>query len=328
MNYRKPITILLLFAFFAFGLFTYSKVSKETVPTNDYNEIKNRYAVFDVSIPQKLEFASEEVPLNIYYVNEQLDRELLINTYWQSNALLFFKRANRWFPTIEKILAKNNVPLDFKYLAIIESGLLNVSSPAGAKGYWQFMKKTGQQFNLEINDYVDERLSIERSTEAACSYLKSSYRVFGSWTLAAASYNMGTAGLSSKLEKQLASNYYDLDLNAETERYVFRILAIKCIFENPRNYGFILRQCDLYPELETKEIIVDSSISNLAQFTQQYKVSYRLFKELNPWLIGNSLPNPTSKPYTIKLPETTLLQYSTMKQNMSSEIGIFGNKKQ
>lgn len=328
MNINKTSLFILLLSFFAIGFFTYSKVSSETVPTNDYNEIKNRYAVFDVSIPQNLEFAKEEVPLNIYYVNEQLDRELLINTYWQSNALLFFKRANRWFPTIEKILAKNNVPLDFKYLAIIESGLLNVSSPAGAKGYWQFMKKTGQQFNLEINDFVDERLSIEKSTEAACNYLKSSYRVFGSWTLAAASYNMGTAGLSAKLEKQLASNYYDLDLNSETERYVFRILALKCIFENPRNYGFILRQCDLYPELETKEITIDSSISNLALFAQQNKVSYRLFKELNPWLIGNTLPNPTSKSYTIKLPENKLLNYSSLKQTMSTEIGVFGNKKQ
>jgi membrane-bound lytic murein transglycosylase D len=308
-------------------LFIQSKTSNGTTPTDDYNQLKSRYGIFTPTIPEKLLFANEEVPIKTYFVYEQLDRELLVNTFWQSTAMLYFKRANRWFPTIELILKKNNIPEDFKYLAVIESGLVNATSPAGARGYWQFMKKTGQGYGLQVDEKIDERLDIEKSTQAACDYLKDAYKSLGSWTLAAASYNMGMAGVQGKLKSQMVNSYYDLDLSSETERYVFRILAIKILFENPKAYGFILRECDLYPPLTTQTLEIDSSINDIAQFTVDNKVSYRLFKELNPWLTGNSLPNPTKKVYKIYLPSENLLDYPNLKKSMSKEIGIFGDKK-
>jgi membrane-bound lytic murein transglycosylase D len=229
----------------AFGLvswvgFLAAAVLLFTRGTRDENEDKqyvqafqNSYGIYAVPIPVGISFAGEKPPLADPDVIERLDREIHVNTYWQSNSLLMFKRANRFFPVIEPILKANGVPDDFKYLALIESGLTNVVSPAGAVGFWQIMKGTGLDYGLEINNEVDERYHLEKATEAACKYLLDAKEKFGSWTLAAASYNMGMNGLEKQLERQKATNYYNILLNAETARYVFRILAVKAILENP-----------------------------------------------------------------------------------------------
>lgn len=266
--------------------------------------ITEKYRIFSLPIPEKLDFAGEVVPLNQPDVREKLDRELLINTYWHSNSLLSIKRAHRWFPVIEPILAENNIPEDFKYLALIESGFVNVVSPAGATGFWQFIDETGKSYGLEINDQVDERYNVEKSTLAACHYLQDAYDQYGSWTLAAASYNMGIGGPRKQIERQKQNSYYDLMLNDETSRYVFRILAMKEIINHADQYGFVIRPADLYEPLQFKVVTVDSTISNIADFAIGFGVTYKNLKLHNPWLRDNILRNKDKKSYEIKIPIT------------------------
>lgn len=271
------------------------------VEYQDY--INQQYQVFAMPLPKNLTFAGEVVPLDDLFVREKLDREILVNTYWHSNTFLFQKRANRWFPLIEKILEKNNMPSDLKYLALIESGLDNVRSPAGAAGFWQFMKETGKGYNLEINEYVDERYNLEKATEAACKYLKIAYNQFGSWSLAAASYNMGKGGLNNQLKKQEVNSYYDLHLNKETSRYVYRILAAKLILSNSENFGFNIRNSELYQPYRTYTISVDSSISSLPKFAISNGTNYATLRALNPWIKSLELPNFNNKLYKFKFPK-------------------------
>ena len=211
--------------------------------------IMNDYRVYAPVIHDTMSFAGERVPLDIYYVREALDNELIINMYRQSSTVLYFKRANRFFPVIEPILQRNGIPDDFKYLCVIESGLTNATSPAKAQGYWQFLASTGTTYGLEVNDEIDMRNNLEASTEAACKYIKSLYARFHSWSAAAAAYNCGEGGLDRRMRQQGTENYYDTRLNAETSRYVYRILAMKLIMQNPRQYGYHLRRCDLYPPI-------------------------------------------------------------------------------
>lgn len=278
--------------------------------TRDENEDKqymqafqNSYGIYAVPIPEHASFAGEKPPLTDPEVLERLDREMLVNTYWQSSTLLLIKRANRFFPVIEPILKKNGVPDDFKYLALIESGLTNVVSPAGAAGFWQFLKESGKEFGLEVNDEVDERYHVEKATQAACNYLVAAKAKFGSWTLAAASYNMGLSGLEKQLERQGATNYYDILLNVETSRYIFRIMAVKIILENPTMYGFHFREKDLYEPLETQTIDIDSTVVDFALFAARYGISYKTLKFYNPWLRQNYLKNEEGKTYVIDLPK-------------------------
>ena len=263
----------------------------------------NNYAVYAIPMPQNITLAGEKIPTSDPDVYERLDRELHVNTYWQSNTLLTFKLANEYFPIIEPILEKHGVPDDFKYLAVIESGLRNVVSPAGAAGFWQFMKATGKEFGLEINGEVDERYHLEKATEAACIYLISAKEKFGTWTLAAASYNMGMAGLDKQLNRQKANSYYDLLLNLETSRYVLRIIALKQIMENPKLYGFNFTDSDLYNLEKTKVLSVDSTVSNFADFAKLNHISYKTLKYHNPWLRQNYLKNVAHKTYEIRVPE-------------------------
>ncbi|MEM6698991.1 MAG: lytic transglycosylase domain-containing protein [Bacteroidota bacterium] len=275
-------------------------------PNISYREYFNQnYKIFSLSEPEELIFAEEEVPLHIIDVREKLDQELLVNTYWQSQTLLFHKRANRWFPVIEPILKENGVPDDFKYLAVIESGLKDVVSPAGATGFWQFLRNTGRDYGLEINNEVDERYHVEKATHAACLYLKEAYEKYGTWSMAAASYNMGISGLDKQVERQGVSNYYDLLLNPETGRYMYRILAIKEILSKPAQYGFHFRPQDLYPPYETKVVKIDSGVDDFAVFAQENGINYKILKILNPWLRDKFLSNPSNKEYEIKLPSDT-----------------------
>ena len=262
------------------------------------------YKVYALKLPSNLDFSGEAVPLDQPDIRERLDKELLVNTYWQSNMMLLLKRANKYFPTIEPILEEEGVPDDFKYLAVIESALENVRSPKGAKGFWQIMPGTAKEYGLEVNSNVDERYHIEKSTRVACAYLKKAKQRFGSWTLAAASYNRGMYATDRLLSKQLSENYYDLLLNSETSRYVFRILAIKEIMSNPRAYGFIFDAEDLYQPILVRKIGLDTAIGNIAQFAKEQSINYKILKIHNPWLIQNHLNNRSRKYYEISIPES------------------------
>ena len=252
--------------------------------------------------PTAVDFSSEPAPLKISDVRERLERELLINANLDATTLLIIRRANRAFPIIEPILQKYGVPDDFKYLAVIESGLVNATSPAGAKGVWQFMPDTAKEQGMEVNEYVDERYNLEKSTEAACKYLLAAREKFGSWTLAAASYNGGMTGVGKRIAEQKVSNYYDLGLTDETSRYVFRILALKEIMKNPAVFGFSIYESDLYSPIPSKKIEVDSTISDLADFAKTQGINYKILKIHNPWLRDKKLLNLVKKKYEIEIP--------------------------
>ena len=252
--------------------------------------------------PTTTDFAGETTPLHVVDVRERLDRELLINANLHSTTTLILKRANRAFPVIEPILQKYGIPDDFKYLAVIESGLVNAVSSAGARGVWQFMPETAKEKGMEINDFVDERYHLEKSTEAACKYLLAAKNKFGSWTMAAASYNGGMNGVNKKIEEQQVTNYYDLALTEETSRYVFRILALKEIMKNPGKYGFNIYPTDLYSPIPTKKVEVDSTITDLASFAKTQGINYKILKIHNPWLRDKKLVNPNKKKYEIEIP--------------------------
>lgn len=279
---------------FVSGLFVFAT-------TYDSKKVLVKEGVSDY-FPEKLDFAGEETPLKIADVKERLDRELLININSHASTILNIKRANRAFPIIESILKKNGIPDDFKYLAVIESGLVNAVSPAGARGVWQFMPDTAKERGMEVNDNVDERYHLEKSTEAACSYFLSAKAKFGSWTLAAASYNGGMTGVNKQIDIQKVTNYYDLLLTEETSRYVFRILALKEIMKDPVKYQFNILPGDMYEILPTKIIEIDSSITDLAAFAKGQGINYKILKIHNPWLREAKLINDTGKKYQIEIP--------------------------
>lgn len=262
-------------------------------------------AVFKpVELPDTLSFAGERVPLEYFDVHESLDREMLVNSYFHSQTLRFLKMAPRFFPLIEPILQADTVPLDFKYLALAESGFdPRVVSPAGAAGFWQFLKGTAADYGLEVNSEVDERYHIEQSTRAACRYLKESYRKYGSWALVAASYNAGRTAVDRQIERQNEHNYYNLLLSEETSRYVFRILALKLIMENPENYGFKVNEREKYLPWKVKTIEINTPVKDFAAFAREHGTNYKLLKMLNPWLRETYLTNAKGKTYTLKLPD-------------------------
>ena len=264
--------------------------------------ISDHYKIFPATIPDSLDFCSELVPVKRFDVYEALDNELLKVVYWQSNTFLTLKKANRWFPIIEPILKKYNVPNDFKYIVVIESNFAHVVSPVGASGFWQFMKSTAQEYDLEVNDEVDERYNIEKATEAACKYFIEAHNKLKNWTLVAASYNMGVAGVAKRVDMQNSKSFYDLTLNQETSRYIYRLLAAKLVCENPDKYGFNLRTRDLYPQIPTKIIAVDSAIIDLKEFALKNDITYKALKYFNPWLKDSRLSNPKKKTYYIEIP--------------------------
>ena len=297
---NKSIRFLSLLTITFITLLFINAVNKSDVDPNT-NTHKN-YKIKALTLPQNLNLAGERVPLEIEDVRERMDRELLVNTYWQSNGLLLLKRANKYFPIIEPLLKKHGLPDDFKFLALAESGFTDETSTVGAAGMWHFMKGTGKEYGLEINSNVDERYNIEKATRVAAQYLKKSKERFGSWTLAAAAYNAGNYGVSRRLEAQMVDNYYDAKLADETERYVFRIIALKEIISNPEKFGFIYKKDDLYKLQKTYTIQVDSAITNITTFAKNYGMNYKEFKIYNPWLRENKLNNKSRKVYDIKIP--------------------------
>lgn len=271
-----------------------------------HDQFIDKYGIYAVELPNEISFAGEQVPLQNFDIRESLDKELLINTYWQSQTVLFIKKANRYFPIIEPILKKHNIPDDFKYIALIESGLDNVTSPAGAKGYWQFLKGTGKEYGLEITGEVDERYHLEKSTEAACKYFAKAFDKFQNWTIVAASYNMGRTNVIRQINRQKSNNYYDLILGDETGRYIFRILAVKLILNSPEKYGFNLRKNDLYPPIPTYTVKVDTAVKDFADFAKEQGINYKILKYFNPWLRENYLTNSSGKSYFIKIPKKSV----------------------
>ncbi|MDB4242096.1 lytic transglycosylase domain-containing protein [Polaribacter sp.] len=262
----------------------------------------DKYEIQALELPENLNLAGERVPIERQHIRERMDRELLVNTYWQSNGLLLLKRANKYFPILEPLLKEYGLPDDFKYLAVAESALIDETSSVGAAGMWHFMKNTGKEYGLEINQNVDERYHIEKSTKVAAQYLIKAKERFGSWTLAAAAYNAGNYGISRRLEAQGVTSYYDAFLPNETERYVLRIIALKEVLSNPRKYGFKFEEKDLYRMEKTRTIKVDSAITNIALFAKNFGLNYKELKLHNPWLRQNKLNNRSQKVYEIKIP--------------------------
>lgn len=281
------------------------KMDSDNMSSPQNTQLVSNTLVFNSPVWSKnnLNFAGEAVPIDDPEIIERIDREVVFNTFRTSYSILIYKRAARWFPVIEPILKSQNIPDDFKYLCITESELTNAVSPAGASGFWQFMKATAPGYGLEVSEEVDERYDVEKATYAACRYFKDAYNKFGNWTLVAASYNMGMGGVNSKLNEQKVNSYYDLFLNTETHRYVARIIAFKIMFENPSKFGYHIKNNDLYPVLPFKEIEVKSSIPDLVEFGKTHNVSLKTLKIWNPWLRKNSLSNPKGKSYKIRIPE-------------------------
>lgn len=276
--------------------------SDDGVVETPLDAMESPFTAVAYDLPGDAVFAGEKVPLDIPDVRERLDKEIQINSYLHSNTIFLIKRANRWLPQMEKILEENGIPNDFKYLPLIESNLLNVVSPKDAVGYWQILATSGREYGLEITKEVDERYDPIKATYAACKYLKSSYRKFGNWTLVAASYNRGMGGIDRAIDNQKVDNYYDLFLNDETSRYVFRIVAIKEIIENPARYGFKIHPDLLYREESLRYVEVKETIKSLVDFANANGTNYKLLKRHNPWLRDEKLTVKKGKTYRIALP--------------------------
>lgn len=304
---KKGLMAVGIVALAGFFLNSVQSEGKDSGDTGNDPEIKdkavNDYNVYAIDFVEEMSFAGEPVPADEPDIRERLDREILVNTYWQSNGLLLIKRAHKYFPVIEPILAKHGVPDDFKYLAVIESGLQNVVSPARATGFWQIMRSTGREYGLEVNDNVDERYHLEKSTEVACEYLKKAKERFGNWTMAAAAYNAGQAGMARQQERQKELDYYDILLGEETGRYIFRILAVKAILSDPYKYGFNIEEKHMYTMVPTRKIKVDYEIDDLADFARENGINYKILKIHNPWLRETRLNNKSRKEYFIKIPK-------------------------
>ena len=301
MNFFKKINRHHVFAFLlgmAFFSLAFTLIDSEKYKawfTESY-KVKSPY------LPVDLDFAGEKIPVKDPDINERLDREIMATVFWQSNTMMLMKRSKKYFPVIEPILKEYGIPSDFKYLCVAESGLTNVTSPAGAKGFWQLMESSVKRYNIEINEFVDERYNLEKATRAACMYLKESYASLNNWTLSAASYNRGLPGTTRDMSFQGVDTYYDLYMNDETARYIYRIMAYKLIFENPEMYGFYLKPEDYYSLPAQRVVIVDSAINSLSDFAKQKGSNYKMLKMLNPWLRDRSLPNKSRKQYQILLP--------------------------
>ncbi|WP_319482138.1 lytic transglycosylase domain-containing protein [uncultured Draconibacterium sp.] len=257
-----------------------------------------------VELPEAVSFAGEKMPLDRFYVKEALDRELLSNAYFHSQTIRYIKLVPRYFPIIEPILKEHGIPDDFKYLAVAESGLNpRAISPARAAGFWQLMEGTAKDYGLEINSEVDERYHIEKATHVACEYIKKAYEKFGSWTMVAAAYNRGMTGVNRQIVRQKEDDYYDLLITTETARYVYRIVALKLILENPEKYKFFISEENKYQIIPTKRVEIKGSVANFADYAKQHGVSYKVLKDFNPWLRENELTYSGRKRYWVEIPE-------------------------
>jgi membrane-bound lytic murein transglycosylase D len=279
-----------------FGFGGENNIKRSTSDSNNNIELKT------YKLPDSVSFAGEIMPLENFDTRESLERELILTAYRHASTIMIIKRATRYFPVIEKILKENNIPDDFKYLAVAESELSNMISPAGATGFWQIMPETGKEEGMQIDAEIDERYNIERSTKFACEYFLKSYARYGSWTLAAASYNGGRNAVDDQIEIQKEKNYYNLLLSEETARYIFRVVAYKLIIKDPSAYGFDFDKKDFYSELRYSEVKVDTTVKDFSVFAKNFGTNYKMLKLFNPWLRKPFLTNRSNKTYLIKIP--------------------------
>lgn len=282
--------------------------------------------MFGLNIPSKLDFCGERIPSNDMSIRKDLEKEFFNDTYWKSHSRVLFNKAQRWFPIIEPILKEEGVPDDFKFLAVIESHLSNVSSPVGASGFWQLVPASANNYGLEVNDQVDERYDVEKATHAACRHIKDAYRIFKNWTLSAAAYNRGIGGIQNALKSQNTNNYYDLMLNSETASFVYRILAYKTLLSSPSHFGIKKKVKKNTGKINFKIFRVDSSISNLAHFARHIKSHVEVIKQFNPWLIGNRIDNAAGKRYLIKIPRNAKADYSDYLSDLKHEFITSGQE--
>lgn len=294
-----PLGIGSLFTIFILLIMNFSYSDSELLKI----DFPQEYKITTPLIPKKLYFAGEQVPLEDTDVYEIFEREFIVNTYFHSSTIFSLKRARRWFPVIEPILKNYGIPDDFKYLVMIESNFMNIVSTKNAVGFWQLIKSSAEEYGLEVNNEVDERYHVEKSTEAACKYLLDAYNQFGSWTFAAAAYNAGIAGIKRQIAIQKETKFYDILFNEETTRYIARILSIKYIFLNPSYYGYYIQENELYKPYEYKEIIISDSVNSWTNFAKANGITYKKLKKLNPWLRDVKLTNKAKKTYIIKLPD-------------------------
>jgi len=293
-----PLIIVVKMAVIIFVIMGYGR-EKDPVVVNTDEPF--RYCA--VPLPDSVSFAGEPLPLKRFDVKEALDRELLVNSYFHSQTLRFIKLAPRYFRIIEPILEEKGIPRDFKYLSVAESGLdPRAVSPVGAVGFWQFLRGTARDFGLEVNSEVDERYHLEKSTRAACDYMLEAFIKYGNWTMVAASFNAGMNGIDRQVERQKSDSYYDLLLGQETQRYVFRIIALKLILEDPVKYNFYVPEEEIYPDIRIREVIIQNQVENFADFAHEHGINYKLLKDFNPWLRDNFLTNANRKQYPVKIP--------------------------
>lgn len=286
----------------AFVGMSFRESDKEETKVEVKNDGRLQYKWYTPEVPKQMTFAGEKVPLERWDIQEQFERELLYNYYNQYSTLYILRLSTRYFPLIEQRLKANGVPDDFKYLCVAESALRNQVSSAGAVGFWQFMKGTAPTYGIEINNDVDERYHVLKSTDAACKYLKDAHDKFGTWTAAAASYNCGMGGYNKFSSFQQTSDYYNLLLPEETMRYVFRIITFKYLMSKAEELGYIIPTTDAYKPVPTKKITVSETIPDLAQFAINNGTNYRMLKMLNPWLREHSLAVKPGKTYEIEIP--------------------------
>jgi hypothetical protein len=295
----QPLIFFLLFTLF------YILIKGFIIPpsANTISYTDSNLSVLGLNIPANLHFCGERIPANDFAIKDDLEKEFFSNSYWKNNSVILFHKAQRWFPYIEPILKEEGVPDDFKYLAVIESHLSNVTSPVGAAGFWQLVPVTAGYFGLEVNSEVDERYDVEKATHTACKLIKQAYQVFKNWTLSAAAYNRGIGGILNAMKNQGTNNYYDLMLNSETGSFVYRILAYKTLFSSPEHFGIKKKNWSYYPKVPYNYYKVDSSITDLNNFAKYIGTSTGTIKLFNPWLLRDGLNNPGRRTYTFRIPK-------------------------
>ena len=309
-------------------LFIFLKIYIIQPSENSLSYSNNNQNVLGLNIPSNLEFCGEKIPSNSLAIKDDLEKEFFNNNYWKSNSAALFAKAQKWFPYIEPILKQQGVPDDFKYVAVIESHLSNIMSSAGAAGFWQLMPASAQNYGLEVNEFVDERLDVEKATRAACQHIKDAYALFHNWTLSAAAYNLGIGGIQSALKKQKSNDYYDLLLNSETGSFVYRILAYKTLFSNPGHFGIKKKKLAYFAKIPLKTVKVDSSITNIANLAKYLECNKTIIKLYNPWLLGESLQNPEQHTYEFKIPKNLKNDYSSYIRDLIGEDGQANENKE
>lgn len=281
----------------------YSKTAKGASPVFS--------TIASPDIPMSVTFAGEKISFDRLDMAERLDRELTSVIYGQTTTELCFKRANRYFPALAKILKEQGVPLDFLYLAVTESSMdYSAYSSAKAAGMWQLLAGTGRDFGLEVTDEVDERYDPEKSTIAACKYLKSAYKKYGHWPTVAASYNAGMQKISNELSKQKVDNSFDLYLVQETSRYVFRIIAYKLLMESPKRYGYRFSRKNLWQPVDYTTVEVTGPVASWIDWAKGKGLTYAQLREANPWIRSTKLTNAGGKTYRVRIPKQSELYRS------------------